>query len=269
MIKKIPKALTIAGSDSGGGAGIQADLKTMTSLGVYGMSAITSITVQNTVGVFSVYDLPPQVVYDQIKVVAEDIKVDAAKTGMLSNPQIVEAVAKAVREFNIPNLVIDTVMISKSGKPLLNDEAKRILTEKLIPLAVLITPNIPEAENLTGIEIKSLEDVEKACKKLFLDGANAVLLKGGHSESDKVIDVFYDGNKFEYLISERINTKNTHGTGCTLSAAICSYLAKGCYLLDAVKNAKNYVHNAIKNSLNIGQGYGPLNHMWQLYTDLD
>ena len=264
---KIPKVLTIAGSDSGGGAGIQADLKTMTSLGVYGMSAITSITVQNTVGVFGVYDLPPQVVYDQIKVVAEDIGIDSAKTGMLSNAGIVEAVAKAVKDFKIPNLVVDTVTRSKSGDPLLKVADEQILKEKIIPLAVLITPNIPEAESLIGFKIKSLEDVEKACKKLYLDGANAVLLKGGHGEGEKAIDVFYDGNRFEYLISERINTKNTHGTGCTLSAAISSYLAKGYSLLDAVKNAKDYVHNAIKHSLDIGHGHGPLNHMWQFYKD--
>jgi hydroxymethylpyrimidine/phosphomethylpyrimidine kinase len=264
-MRKIPKALTIAGSDSGGGAGVQADLKTMTSLGVYGMSAIASITVQNTVGVFGVYDLPPQVVYDQIKVVVEDIGVDSAKTGMLSNAGIVEAVAKAVKDFKIPNLVVDTVMRSKSGDPLLKVADEQALKEKIIPLAVLITPNIPEAESLIGFKIKSLEDVEKACKKLYLDGANAVLLKGGHGEGDKVIDVFYDGSRFEYLISERINTKNTHGTGCTLSAAISSYLAKGYSLLDAVKNAKDYVYNAIKHSLDIGHGHGPLNHMWQFY----
>ncbi len=264
----IPKVLTVAGSDSGGGAGIQADLKTFTALGVFGMSAITSITVQNTVGVFGVWDLPPDVVYAQIKVVVEDIGVDVVKTGMLSHSAIVEAVAKAIKDFNIQKLVVDPVMRAKSGDPLLKSSDELALKELLIPLATIITPNIPEAEALTGIKIKTVEDMEQACKVLHSFGTKAVLVKGGHMEGDRLVDVLYDGSGFEYLIYERINTKNTHGTGCTLASAIASYLAKGLELKEAVKKARDYVQGAIKHSLSIGKGHGPLNHMWQFYPSL-
>ncbi|MFN3871042.1 MAG: bifunctional hydroxymethylpyrimidine kinase/phosphomethylpyrimidine kinase [Aquificaceae bacterium] len=262
----IPRALTIAGSDSGGGAGIQADLKTFTILGVYGMSAITSVTVQNTLGVYGVVDMPPEVVYNQIKVVAEDIGVDAFKTGMLSNEDIIKAVAKAIRDFNLKNYVLDPVMVAKSGDPLLKVSAKEALIRELIPLSLVITPNIPEAQELCGYEIKSLEDMERACKDIYALGASSVVLKGGHREGKEVIDVFFDGRSFEYLVGRYVDTKNTHGTGCTFSSAITSYLAKSFDLKESVKKAKEYIQLAIENSLPLGKGHGPLNHMWPFYT---
>ncbi len=261
----IPRALTIAGSDSSGGAGIQADLKTFTALGVYGMSAITSVTVQNTQGVYGVLDVPPQMVYEQIKVVMEDIGVDAVKTGMLHREDIIEFVAKAVKDFSIEKLVVDTVMYSKSGYPLLEERAQKALIEKLIPLAALITPNIPEAERLCNFKIRSVEDMEKACKFLLSLGCKAVLVKGGHLESGENVDVFYDGVNFEYLKGEFVKTKNTHGTGCTLSSAITAFLAKGMDLKTSIKKAKDYIQKAIENNLKIGKGHGPLNHMWMFY----
>lgn len=262
----VPRALTIAGSDSGGGAGIQADLKTFTVLGVYGMSAITSITVQNTLGVFQVVDMPPHVVYEQIKVVVEDIGVDACKTGMLSNEGIIQAVAKAIKELRLQNLVVDPVMRAKSGDPLLKESARQVLIKELVPLATVVTPNIPEAEELCGFEIKSLEDMERACKRIYSYGCSSVVVKGGHAEGQKVVDVFYDGQSFEYLEGQRVNTKNTHGTGCTFSSAICAYLAKGYSLKEAIKEAKVYVQKAIENALPLGKGHGPLNHMWPYYS---
>ncbi|MCI4459176.1 MAG: bifunctional hydroxymethylpyrimidine kinase/phosphomethylpyrimidine kinase [Thermocrinis sp.] len=265
---KIPRALTIAGSDSSGGAGIQADLKTFTALGVYGMSAVTSITVQNTVGVFEVMDVPSQVVYNQIKVVVEDIGVDAVKTGMLSHAGIIEAVARAVKDFKLENLVVDPVLKAKSGAPLLKSSDKVALKEFLIPLATVVTPNIPEACVLVGKDIKTLEDMERACKEIYSMGSSAVLLKGGHMEGDTLVDVFYDGASFEYLSYKRVPTKNTHGTGCTLASAIAGYLAKGFDLKEAIRKAREYVQGAIEHSLNLGKGHGPLNHMWEFYPSL-
>ncbi len=262
----VPRALTIAGSDSGGGAGIQADLKTFTVLGVYGMSAITSITVQNTLGVYEVLDLPPHVVYNQIKVVVEDIGVDACKTGMLSNEEIIKAVARAVRDLKIERVAVDPVMRAKSGDPLLKESAREALIKEILPLALVITPNIPEAEELCRFKIKTLEDMEKACKKILSYGPSSVVLKGGHMEGEESVDVFYDGLSFEYLKGKFIKTKNTHGTGCTFSSAITAYLAKGYSLKDAVKGAKEYIQKAIENSLPLGKGHGPLNHMWPFYS---
>ncbi|WP_448587187.1 bifunctional hydroxymethylpyrimidine kinase/phosphomethylpyrimidine kinase [Thermocrinis sp.] len=264
----LPRVLTIAGSDSGGGAGIQADLKTFTALGVYGMSAITSITVQNTVGVFGVMDLPPELVYEQIRVAVEDVGVDAVKTGMLSHSGIVEVVARAIKNFKLEKVVIDPVMRAKSGDPLLRASEEMAVKEFLIPLATIITPNIPEAEVLTGVEIKSVEDMERACKILYSFGAGSVLLKGGHMEGNTLVDVFYDGLNFEHLVYERINTKNTHGTGCTLASEIASYIAKGFSLKESVLKAREYVQGAIKHSLSLGKGHGPLNHMWRFYPSL-
>lgn len=262
----VPRALTIAGSDSGGGAGVQADLKTFTVLGVYGMSAITSITVQNTLGVYQVVDLPPEVVYEQIRVVVEDIGVDACKTGMLSKEEIIRAVAKAVKDLKLENLVVDPVMRAKSGDPLLREDARRTLIKELLPLALVITPNIPEAQELCGFEIKSLEDMERACKKIYSYGTSAVVVKGGHAEGEKVVDVFYDGQSFEYLEGKRVYTKNTHGTGCTFSSAVCAYLARGYSLREALRHAKQYVQKAIETALPLGKGHGPLNHMWPFYN---
>ena len=260
----IAKALTIAGSDSGGGAGIQADLKTFTALGVYGMTAITAITVQNTVGVFGVHPIPPDTVYNQIKVVAEDIGVDALKTGMLFSEEIIQAVSQAIKDFKLNNLVVDPVMIAKSGDPLLKESARKTLLDKLLPLALVITPNIPEAEDICKFEIKNVEDMEKACKVIHSLGSKYVVLKGGHLEGDTKIDVIYDGKNFEYLKAKSILTKNTHGTGCTFSAAITAFLAKGENPIDAIKKAREYIQGAIENSLSIGKGHGPLNHTWNL-----
>ncbi|MFN3788160.1 MAG: bifunctional hydroxymethylpyrimidine kinase/phosphomethylpyrimidine kinase [Sulfurihydrogenibium azorense] len=260
----IAKALTIAGSDSGGGAGIQADLKTFTALGVYGMSAITAITVQNTVGVFGVHPVPPDIVYGQIKAVAEDIGIDALKTGMLFSQEIIEVVSQAIKDFNLNNLVLDPVMIAKSGDPLLKEFARKTLLEKLLPLALIVTPNIPEAEDICKMEIKSIEDMEKACKIIHSLGSKYIVLKGGHLEGDVKVDVIYDGKEFHYLKATSIPTKNTHGTGCTFSAAITSFLAKGESPIDAIKKAREYIQGAIENSLSLGKGHGPLNHTWNL-----
>ena len=262
----IPRALTIAGSDSGGGAGIQADLKTFTVLGVYGMSAITSITVQNTLGVYGAVDIPPEVVYNQIKVVVEDIGVDACKTGMLSSQEIIKWVAKAIKDFKLEKFVLDPVMVAKSGDPLLKESAKETLIRELIPLALVITPNLPEAQEICGFEINNFEDMEKACKKIYSLGCAYVVLKGGHMEGDEAIDILYDGSSFEYLKGKFVKTKNTHGTGCTFSSAITSYLAKGYEIRDAVRKAKEYIQGAIENSLSLGKGHGPLNHMWPFYS---
>ncbi|GBC89054.1 Pyridoxine kinase [bacterium HR13] len=262
----IPRALTIAGSDSGGGAGIQADLKTFTALGVYGMSAITSITVQNTIGVFGVYDLPPYAVYSQIKVVVEDIGVDAVKTGMLSSEDIVKAVAKAIRDFELKNLVVDPVMRAKSGDPLLKDSARKALMEELLPLALIVTPNLPEAQEMCGFKINNLKDMEEACRVIHSLGPKYVVVKGGHLEGDKKVDVLYDGKSFYHLEGKHVPTKNTHGTGCTFSSAITAFLAKGENPVEAIKRAKEYVQKAIEHSLPLGHGHGPLNHMWMFYS---
>ncbi|QID33253.1 bifunctional hydroxymethylpyrimidine kinase/phosphomethylpyrimidine kinase [Pampinifervens florentissimum] len=262
----VPRALTIAGSDSSGGAGIQADLKTFTVLGVYGMSAITSITVQNTLGVYQVVDLPPEAVYEQIKVVVEDIGVDACKTGMLSNEEIIKAVARAIKDTKIEKLVVDPVMRAKSGDPLLKQSARETLIREILPLALVVTPNIPEAEELCGFEIKSLEDMERACRKILSYGPSAVVVKGGHMEGEESVDVLYDGQSFEYLRGRFIKTKNTHGTGCTFSSAITAHLAKGHSLKEALIMAKEYIQKAIEDSLPLGKGHGPLNHMWPFYS---
>ena len=262
------RVLTIAGSDSGGGAGIQADLKTFSSLGVYGMSAITSITAQNTVGVQGIHDLPPEFVALQIDSVISDIGVDAAKTGMLSSSAIIDVVASKVKKYKIPNLVIDPVMYAKSGDPLLRPDARDTLINKLLPLSTLITPNISEAEFLSGIKIKGIEDMKKAGKKIKKRVGADVLVKGGHL-GGKAVDILYTDGEFFIFESERIDTKNTHGTGCTYSAAIASELAKGYSLYDAVKSAKVFITDAIKNSIEIGKGKGPTNPIASLYRDTE
>ena len=261
----VPRALTVAGSDSGGGAGVQADLKTFTALGVYGMTAITSVTVQNTEGVFGVYDIPPQLVYEQIRVVVEDIGVDAAKTGMLSNTEIVLAVARAVKDLKIPNLVVDPVLRAKSGDTLLREESFETLVKEILPLALVVTPNVPEAEALCGGEIRSTREMELCARKILRMGPKAVVIKGGHMKSDKAVDLYYEGGgEFHYFVSERVETGNTHGTGCTFSSAICALLARGLNLKLAVRKAKDFVKNAIEKNPNLGRGHGPLNHMWNL-----
>jgi phosphomethylpyrimidine kinase len=256
----IPRALTIAGSDSGGGAGIQADLKTFTAFKVFGMSAITSVTIQNTVGVFGVFDLPPETVQKQIDAVCEDIGVSAAKTGMLSNENIISAVAESILKNKIEKLVVDPVMRAKSGDPLLKSTAERALITKILPLALLITPNIPEAEALTGKRIRSMRDMKDAAKYLMDYGPRNVLIKGGHLEERFAIDILYNGSEFYEFGADKIETKNTHGTGCTYSAAITSMLAWGKDLITSIDVAKRYITEAIRLSFNIGKGHGPLNH---------
>ena len=255
------KALTIAGSDSGGGAGIQADLKTFSAFNVYGMSVITSVTAQNTLQVKDIYDVSPQTVGKQIDAVMEDIGIDAAKTGMLSSAGIIEVVAEKIKEYRIEKLVVDPVMISKSGSPLLKQEAKSGLIQKILPLAYVVTPNVPEAEAISGMRIKSMEDAKRAAVLIHKRGSRNVLIKGGHLSAKKAIDILFDGDSYRYYESKMVDTKNTHGTGCTLSSAITAGLAKGLDIYRAVELAKDYITKAIENAPNdIGKGYGPLYH---------
>lgn len=257
----LPKALTIAGSDSGGGAGIQADLKTFAALGVYGLSAITAITAQNTVEVRAVLDLPPEMVEAQIDTVLEDIGADAAKTGMLSNPAIIEVVARCIARWKL-RLVVDPVMIAKSGDPLLQSEAISTLRNALLPLAEVVTPNLPEAEVLTGQRIDTLEAMRTAARTIYELGPRHVVVKGGHRASEPV-DVYFDGEHFTELRGERIETRHTHGTGCTFSAAIAAFLARGLPVEAAVTAAKRYITEAIRHAPGIGNGHGPVEHFWQ------
>jgi hydroxymethylpyrimidine/phosphomethylpyrimidine kinase len=256
------KALTIAGSDSGGGAGIQADLKTFSAFGVYGTSALTALTAQNTLGVQGVYEVEPEFVFMQIASVMEDIGSDAAKTGMLANSGIISKVAEAIKKYKIRNLVIDPVMIAKSGDPLLSEDARKTIIEKLIPLARVITPNVFEAEVMLDQKIKSLEDMRSAAIELKKTGCEWVVVKGGHLESsDEAKDVVYNGQDFEILQSQRFATKNTHGTGCTFSAAIAAGLAKGYQPLQAIQKAKQFITKAIEHNISLGSGHGPANHL--------
>lgn len=255
-------ALTIAGSDSGGGAGIQADIKTFSAHGVFGMSVITSVTAQNTVEVRSVQHIENDIIRDQIAAVLEDIGADAVKIGMLGSAKIVGLVAEMLTEYPPEYVIVDPVMISKSGHRLLEDDAAFELKNKLIPIATLVTPNIPEAEVLSDFTIQSKQDLYKACEAIHQLGAQAVFLKGGHLAGNPD-DLFYDGKTFTWFKSERIQTSNTHGTGCTLSAAIAANLALGQNLLQAIGNAKEYITGAIQNSLSIGNGHGPLNHFYR------
>lgn len=260
--KHIPRVLTIAGSDSGGGAGIEADLKTFSALGVYGMAAITAVTAQNTVAVTGIHDIPPAFVAEQIADVASDIGVDAAKTGMLSTADIIEAVAAEIARFDIRMLVVDPVMIAKSGDALLQTSAIETLKSRLLPLAWIVTPNIPEAEILAGVKIKCPGCIEEAAKRISALGPRFVLIKGGHLDSPEAADYLFDGHGIESFTTPRIQTKNTHGTGCTYSAAIAAFLAQGAETPHAVAQAKHYLTGAIQNSLDIGKGHGPLNHAW-------
>ncbi len=257
-------ALTIAGSDSCGGAGIQADLKTFSAHGVYGMSVITAVTAQNTMGVLGVQDISAGMVTKQMEAIFEDIRVDGLKIGMVSQIETIKAIESGLLFYKPSGIVLDPVMVSKSGYHLLQPEARAALIGSLLPLAAIVTPNIPEAEVLTGMEIKSLEDMKKAAALIHEMGPAYVLIKGGHLEGDAT-DVLYDGINSSSLKSRRIYTKNTHGTGCTLSAAIAANLAKGYPVGTAVENAKEYINAAIGNSLSLGKGAGPANHFYTLY----
>jgi hydroxymethylpyrimidine/phosphomethylpyrimidine kinase len=258
---KLPVALTIAGSDSGGGAGIQADLKTFAALGVHGTSALTTITAQNTVDVTDILELPASLIRAQIDAVVTDIGVDAAKTGMLSSAEIIEAVARAVEAHAINLLVVDPVMVAKGGARLLRDDAVGALRSRLLPLAAVLTPNIPEAEVLLGRSIASLDDRREAARELLALGPRAVVVKGGHAEGE-AIDVYWDGTELVELIAHRIDTTNTHGSGCVFSAAIAARLAAGRAPIDAVRDAKQFITNAIEFSLELGHGHGPVNPMF-------
>ena len=264
--RKVPVAMTIAGSDSGGGAGVQADLKTFSALGVYGASTLTAITAQNTVAVTAVHEIPIEIIAAQIEAVVTDIGVDAVKTGMLSSPAIVQVVAREVQRHGVANLVVDPVMVAKSGDALLREEAVDSVRTQLLPLAALVTPNLPEAETLTGMTISSEQDVKEAAAKILGMGARAVVIKGGHREGP-ASDLFYDGNDFAEFTSERIDTVNTHGTGCTFASAAAAGLAQGMTVLDAVAQAKRYVTEAIRNSYPLGRGHGPVHHFYEFWTE--
>ena len=256
--------MTIAGSDSGGGAGIQADLKTFTVLGVYGASVLTALTAQNTLGVQGVHAVPSEFVAQQFDSVCSDIRIGAAKTGMLAEAEVIEVVAAKVKEYAVGPLVVDPVMVAKSGDRLLAQGARDSLVRHILPLAEVITPNLGEAEVLAGIPVGSLEEMREAAERMLALGPRTVLVKGGHLEGEAV-DLFYDGTGFTTLRAERIDSQNTHGTGCTLSAAIAAHLAKGMTLEEAVGQAKVFVTEAIRSApADIGSGHGPLNHMWGL-----
>ena len=256
--------LTIAGSDSCGGAGIQADLKAFSANGVYGMSVITAVTAQNTQGVFDVQDINPSVIAHQIEAVMDDIRVDAIKIGMVSRPGTIETIAATLKKYPLPPLVIDPVMISKSGYDLLKPEAKKALIETLLPMATLITPNLPEAEVIVGYTIDTIELMKKAARDLHKIGCTYVLVKGGHL-SDDATDVLFDGEHFHLLEAKRLISINTHGTGCTLSSAIAANLAKGLHVKEAVEEAKAYITEAIGFGFPLGKGVGPVHHFYKLY----
>jgi hydroxymethylpyrimidine/phosphomethylpyrimidine kinase len=258
----VKKALTIAGSDSGGGAGIQADLKTFQELEVYGMSALTAITAQNTTGVQSVFPMQADAVAKQMESIGNDMGTDALKTGMLFDAEIIKTVAGQIRRFQWTKVVVDPVMIAKGGASLLQDSAIAALKEHLMPLAHVITPNIPEAEAIAGMRISSLADRKDTARQLFAMGAKYVVIKGGHDAGrpDAAADLLFDGSSFEVFEGRRVNTANTHGTGCTFSAAITAGLAKGLSVKDSVFLAKEFIQAAIEEDLQIGSGHGPTNH---------
>ncbi|UOY91661.1 bifunctional hydroxymethylpyrimidine kinase/phosphomethylpyrimidine kinase [Ectobacillus sp. JY-23] len=254
------KALTIAGSDSGGGAGIQADLKTFQELDVFGMSAITAVTAQNTLGVQGMYPMSVEAVTQQIQSIGTDMGADAIKTGMLFSAEIIRAVAAGIKQFGWKNVVVDPVMVAKGGASLLQQEAVQALKEELLPLATVVTPNIPETEALTDMKIEAMVDRQRAAKLLHSMGVRYVVIKGGHDVQDEATDLLYDGTSFFYYTSPKIATKNTHGTGCTFAAAIAAQLAKGQSVQEAVQVAKAFIQAAITDELQIGAGHGPTNH---------
>ncbi|MDX9788775.1 MAG: bifunctional hydroxymethylpyrimidine kinase/phosphomethylpyrimidine kinase [Desulfobacterales bacterium] len=258
--------LTIAGSDSSGGAGIQADIKTFAAHGVYGMSVITAVTAQNTLGITCVENISPETISRQMEAIFTDITVHAVKIGMVSNDLSIRAVAAQLKRFHPKHIILDTVMVSKSGYPLLRQNSVGLLIRELFPLATLVTPNIPEAELITGIPIHSMADMEKAAAMMYEKGPANVLLKGGHALFDPT-DVLFDGTHYHHFTGNRVQTKNTHGTGCTLSAAIAANLANNHTLQAAVAKAKIYITACIEHALTIGRGVGPLNHFWSLFPN--
>jgi hydroxymethylpyrimidine/phosphomethylpyrimidine kinase len=269
-LQQAPRALTIAGSDSGGGAGIQADLKTFAAFGVYGTSAVTAVTAQNTQGVRDWLAMPAELVAQQIDAVLDDIGADALKTGMLPNAEIIAVVASKIREKGIANVVIDPVMVAKGGARLVDDTALHSMVRELLPLALVVTPNLPEAEALTGRAVRSWNDAREAAAAIVAMGARSVVIKGGHFEGDEAsatsaLDLFYDGRGFREYTAVRVRTTSTHGTGCTFASAIAAGLAKGMGLQDATALAKSYVTLAIQHAYPIGAGHGPLHHFYRYW----
>jgi hydroxymethylpyrimidine/phosphomethylpyrimidine kinase len=265
----IPKSkiLIIAGSDSSGGAGIQADIKTVTALGSYAMTAITAITTQNTTGVKSIVPIDPKEISNQIEFTSKDIKPDAIKIGMLHSTKVIKSVIHSLNIIKVKKIVLDPVMIAKGGAKLIDNEAIKLLKSELIKKVSLITPNIPEAEILTNIKIKTKEDMIFAAKKLVRLGAKNVLIKGGHLDSSRVEDIFVNKKEIKIINNKRITTSNTHGTGCTLSAAISTFFSCGKTLKKSCELATKYVHNSIRSNLNYGKGHGPINHLSTIIID--
>lgn len=259
-------ALTIAGSDSSGGAGIQADLKTMMAHHVYGMSAITALTAQNTTGVSSIIEVSPKFLEDQIDAIFNDIRPDAVKIGMVASKSLIEVISKCLQSYKAQHIVVDPVMVATSGAKLISDEAVDILKEKLFPMAELLTPNIPEAEILSGLSIKTKEDMIEAAQQISNTYHCAVLCKGGHQLND-ANDLLYNEGNYKWFIGKRIDNPNTHGTGCTLSSAIAANLAKGYSLEASVENAKRYISGALEAMLNLGKGSGPMDHAFAIKGD--
>jgi hydroxymethylpyrimidine/phosphomethylpyrimidine kinase len=261
-----PTALTIAGSDSGGGAGLQADLKTFLAMRVHGLCAVTAVTVQNSLGVTGIYELPAHAVAEQVLAVAADIGVDAAKTGMLASAAIIEALADTVRSVSLSPLVVDPVCASQHGDPLISPDAIAAMTSLLFPLATLVTPNLGEVKVLTGLDVRDLSDMRDAACKLHDMGPAWVLVKGGHLTDRAAVDVLYDGNDFVELSASRRATRHTHGTGDTLAAATTAALAAGSDLVDAVRQGKDFVTSALDDSFALGSGLGPVGHFWRVAT---
>ncbi len=266
-MRAVYKVMTIAGSDSGAGAGVQADLKTFAAFGVYGTSVITAITAQNTQRVTQIMELPPALVAAQMDAVIQDIGTFALKTGMLANAEIIAVVADKIREHRLPNLVVDPVMVAKGGDLLLRKDAIATMRSRLIPLATLVTPNLPEAEELTGIPGTRTQNIKDAARCLMDLGAKNVVIKGGHGKGPAK-DIFYDGKKFRELTTPRISTSNTHGTGCTYSAAIAANLAKGEKLEKAVVEAKHFITQAIRMGFPIGSGHSPVHHFYHFWKKI-
>ncbi len=259
--------LTIAGSDSSGGAGVQADIKTMTVHGVFAQSAITALTAQNTMGVFGVLEVEPYFLQKEIDCVFEDIRPDAVKIGMVSSAELVDVIADRLKHYKAENIVVDPVMVATSGAKLSTSDAEREMMEKLVPLADIVTPNIPEAEQLAGIRITSIEDMTKAARLIKERGCRSVLVKGGHLEGNATDIFLTEHDRLVELTQRRVKTLNTHGTGCTLSSAIASNLALGNDLQAAVQKAKQYITGALKHDIGLGKGTGPLNHMWDIASN--
>ena len=261
------RAITIAGSDSSAGAGIQADLKTFAALEVYGVSAITAVTAQNTLGVIAIAPLPADIVAAQIEAVGGDIELHATKIGMLATAAIVEAVMATIDELELPNVVVDPVLVSTSGEVLLDGDGVEVMKAELLPRALVVTPNIPEAEVLSGCQIQSQEDLQEAARRIHDLGPSAVIIKGGHAKGNQVVDVLYDGDVFLEMRTDRVPASHIHGTGCTFASAVAGYLALGLPLDEAARRAQSYVAGAIRHAFSVGQGQHFLDHFWSLRTN--